>query len=321
MRGLHHVTALAGDPQQNVDFYTQVLGQRLVKVTVNFDDPGTYHLYFGDYTGSPGSIMTFFAWPHAPQGAAGAGEPVAVSYAASPASMAFWEERLQSRGIQTTRSTRFGEAVIRFADPDGMPLEIAADASQPQMAVWPRSPVPEEHALKGFHSVTLQVADADDTVKLLTQELGFSVAAEEDDGGALRIRLQAADGAAGSKIDLAVRPGGRGRMGRGSIHHIAFRAADDDEQAALRKALTAAGMAVTDVRDRNYFRSVYFREPGGVLFEIATDPPGFTVDEEAADLGRQLKLPEWLEGERGRIERGLLPFVNREHGIRIGGGA
>ncbi len=306
IQGLHHITAMAGDAQANLDFYHALLGQRLVKRTVNFDDPGTYHFYFADETGTPGTVMTFFPWPMARRGEPGNGEAAAFAYAVGPSSLGYWRERLAAAGVvRGTAETRFGQTVLPFRDPDGIRLELVAVDDPPAVGHWADGPVPAEHALRGFHSVTLWLDETDATAALLTGQLGHTLAGRE---GA-RSRYSAAGDGAGLHVDLLHRPGQpRGRFGAGSIHHIAFRTADDAEQDAYQTALRAAGFGVTPVRDRQYFHSIYFRSPGGVLFEIATDAPGFLSDESAAELGRSLRLPPWLEPRRAEIES-YLPAI------------
>jgi glyoxalase family protein len=303
IEGIHHITAMASDPQANVDFYHNLLGQRLVKTTVNFDDPGTYHLYYGDEVGSPGTIMTFFPWMGAHRGRRGSGEIGAVAYAIRGESLAFWRAYLERNGVDVEDGAeRFGQPVLTFSDPDGMPLELIVDDAAGAIRTWPDGSIPEEHALRGFHGVTLWIADGAATGDLLTSTMRYHLIGQEDD----RWRFQGA-GAVGSCVDLLVRPDlPDGAIGAGSVHHVAFRAQDDAEQLEYQHAIARTGLGVTPVRDRQYFHSIYFREPGGVLFEIATDGPGFLVDEPVERLGLSLKLPPWLEPQRAMIE-GILP--------------
>ncbi len=303
VQGIHHITAFASDPQANVDFYRRVLGQRLVKTTVNFDDPGTYHFYYGDYTGSPGTLLTFFPWPGAQRGRRGSGEIGAVAYAIAPESVDFWRQRLARHGVAVNAAApRFGETVLTFEDPDGLPVELITRSAPPPVQVWAEGPIPAEYALRGFHSVTLWVAHAAPTAALLTDILGFEAAERAGN----RQRFNSSSGAVGMTVDIAERGDlPRGMLGAGSVHHMAYRARTDDEQAEFRQQIAAAGHGVTPVRDRQYFHSIYFREPGGVLFEIATDPPGFLIDEPVAQLGTSLKLPPWLEPQRELIEQTL----------------
>ncbi|HEX7072324.1 MAG TPA: ring-cleaving dioxygenase [Rhodothermales bacterium] len=296
--GIHHVTAIAGPPQRNVDFYVRDLGLRLVKRTVNFDDPGTYHFYYGDYHGTPGSILTFFPWPHAVRGSAGAGTVGDTAFAVPPGSLVYWTERLRAANCPFQGPfTHLGSPTIVFEDPDGLSLQLVED---PEATAASGQGTDGEHSIRGFFGVTLAVANRTRTVRLLTEVMGFEHVGEEQD--VLRFRTKAPG--MGRHVDI-VTAANPARLGAGSVHHVAFRARDDDEQREWQEALTNAGLHVTDVRDRNYFRSIYFREPGGVLFEIATDAPGFAADEPLDQLGRDLKLPSWLETHRERIERQL----------------
>jgi glyoxalase family protein len=296
--GLHHVTAIASDPQRNLDFYTEVLGLRFVKRTINFDDPGTYHFYFGDDAGSPGTILTFFPWPRATRGSFGIGETAATSFSVPLPSIRFWETRLLSAGIPVERTgKRFDEEVVSFADPDGMRLELVGHAGARESRAPRNSNIPAEHSIRGFFGVTLCEGGFEKTAAVLGT-MGFHKIAEIGN----RYRFAADGNALGNHIDLLVEPDLRhGRLGAGSVHHIAFRAADDTSQLEWRDVLVAASLDVTPVLDRTYFHSIYFREPGGVLFELATDPPGFEFDESIESLGELLKLPPWLESQRARI--------------------
>ena len=300
--GIHHVTAIAGEPQRNVDFYAGLLGLRMVKKTVNFDDPETYHLYYGDGDGSPGSIMTFFPWAHAPAGLQGTGQLTVTSFSIPESSLGYWTDRLIDYGVRFEKlSRRFDDTVVSFADPDGMKLELIASATDDR-SPWEDGPVPAEHAVRGFHHVTLSERAPERTTKLMTDHLGFRQV-EEGDG---RYRFEADDGGPGNLVDVVDGSrDSRGRMGVGTVHHVAFRADDDEHQLEIREEVAGLGYDVTPVLDRNYFHSIYFREPGGVLFEIATDPPGFAADEAPDKLGTSLKLPPWLEPRRERIEEAL----------------
>ncbi len=301
--GIHHVTAITGEPQRNVDFYVGLLGLRLVKKTVNFDDPETYHLYYGDGVGSPGSIMTFFPWAHAPAGRQGSGQLTVTSFSVPESSLGYWTDRLIEYGVRFEKlSRRFDDTVVAFADPEGMKLELVASATDDR-SPWEDGPVTPEHAVRGFHHVTLSERDPDRTTKLMTETLGFRQV-EEGDG---RYRFEAGDGGPGNLVDVVDGSGdSRGRTGVGTVHHVAFRAENDEHQLEIREEVARIGYDVTPVIDRNYFNAIYFREPGGVLFEIATDPPGFAVDEYPVDLGTGLKLPPQYEPRRDHIE-GVLP--------------
>jgi glyoxalase family protein len=303
--GIHHVTAISGEPQRNVDFYVGLLGMRLVKRTVNFDDPGTYHLYYGDGAGSPGSIMTFFPWDGAPKGRIGAGQLTVTSFSFPASSLGYWTDHLVESGIRFEKpEDRFGETVLRFPDPDGLRLELVA-ASDDRREGWSEGPLPPEHAIRGFHHVTLLSTDPESTMRLMTETLGFRQTGEAEG----RTRFEAGDGGPGNTVDVANGSGfPRGTMGVGTVHHAAFRVPDEQTQLELREKVAALGYNVTNVLDRNYFRSIYFREPGGVLFEIATDPPGFTADEDPERLGESLKLPPWLEPRREQLEEVLPPL-------------
>ncbi|WP_227284547.1 ring-cleaving dioxygenase [Boseongicola sp. H5] len=296
--GLHHVTAISGPPQANVDFFTGVLGQRLVKKTVNFDDPGTYHLYYGDRTGSPGTILTFFPFADAGPGRAGPGMASAYGYAVPAGRFDPWMERLAEAAVAFDGPVeRFGARVITLADPDGAPVELIETDRE------------SAEDLDGFHSVTLWERDTEPTARLLVDVFGYEQASHETTGGVERLRLKAPGDARGAVVDLIRSDAPSiGRQGAGSIHHVAFRAEDDAVQQAWRETLTSAGFGPTPVIDRQYFNAIYFREPGGVLFEIATDPPGFAVDEDVADLGSALKLPAQYESQRDRLEQVLPPL-------------
>ncbi|MDR7521753.1 MAG: ring-cleaving dioxygenase [Armatimonadota bacterium] len=307
--GIHHVTAIAGAPQRNVDFYVGTLGLRLVKRTVNFDDPGTYHLYYGDQVGRPGTIMTFFPWPGAPRGRIGVGQVTVTAFFIPARAVGFWQERLRRHGIATRGPTaRFDETVLAFEDPDGLPLELVASDDDAR-AGWPDGPIPEAYAIRGFHSVTLSERGLDEggrrTLGLLDEGLGFRLVGEASG----RFRFAAGEGGAGALVDVLCLDGApAGETAVGTVHHVAWRTPDEAHQRAWQERIAHLGLRVTDVRDRRYFRSIYFREPGGVLFEIATDPPGFTVDEPPAHLGKHLMLPPWLEPRRAQLERALPPL-------------
>lgn len=307
IKGLHHVTAVARDPQRNIDFYRNVLGQRLVKRTVNFDAPDTYHFYFGDATGSPGSILTFFAWPNMRGGIRGNGETNAVAYSVPAGSLGFWQEHLKQNGITPQPiEKRIGEHVLVFDDPDSMRVELIESTSAVPVRFWEEGPIPQTHALMGFHSVTLWLDEVEPTADLLIKHMGYRFLVNEGE----RYRFVGDSNASGHIIDIVHRPGKIPfGFGAGSIHHVAFRIPTDEEQLEYQNSIRAAGFRVTEVMDRNYFHSIYFRELGGVLFEIATDTPGFAIDEPAESLGEMLKLPEWYEPNRTAIEESLPPVT------------
>jgi glyoxalase family protein len=307
--GIHHVTAITADAQANVDFYCGVLGLRLVKLTVNFDDPQSYHLYYGDAAGSPGSIMTFFAWPGGRKGPSGTGQVTATAFAVPAASLPYWSQRLQDQGVRVdTIDSRFDDTVLSFEDPDGMRLELVPSAAAVQEGA-DSGPIPREHAIAGFHSVTLSVEGYEHTAQLLTTVMSFTPDGAEGN----RFRYRAAGGTFAALVDVLCTPDARrGGMGAGAVHHVAFRTPDDGQQAAWRSLLVQAGFNTSPVMDRSYFHSIYFREPGGVLFEIATDIPGFAVDEAPASLGTGLMLPPQYETHRDRITE-LLPPLRLPH--------
>jgi glyoxalase family protein len=313
--GLHHITAIAGDPQQNVDFYTSVLGQRLIKRTVNFDDPGTWHFYYADAVGSAGTVLTFFPWAGVPKGVRGSGEATAVAYSVAADALPAWRIRLAAHDVAFTEQERFGHPLLAFEDPDGMAVELVGMARPPAVAHWEGGPVAPEMALCGFHSTTLQVRDGDASAALLRDLFGWREEAREGNRRRFVADGLVAEGGRGLAVDLVETPDlPRGRQGAGSIHHVAFRTPDDAAQEQGRAALAAAGLRVTPVRDRQYFHSIYFQEPNGVLYEIATDGPGFLWDESVETLGSSLRLPPWLEPQRRRIEE-LLPPIKVADGI------
>ena len=303
--GIHHVTAITSDPGRNADFYVDTLGLRFVKRTVNHDDTHTYHFSFGDRRGTSGTAITVFPWTdEGRRGEFGAGQTAATAYAVRPESVGYWRDRLADRGVEVEEAERFGESVLSFEDPDGIGLELvgteaAADApAEP----WEGSPVPAEHQLRGFDGVTLAVAGYEPTERVLTDVLGYELAAEED--GRRRYRTAAGE-RPGTTVDLVETTAERGRMGVGTVHHVAFKAEDTDAQEAYREAFEEHGLRVSEILDRKYFHAIYAREPGGVLFEVATTGPGFTADEDVEDLGSRLTLPEWLEDDREATEAAL----------------
>ena len=301
--GIHHVTAISGPARRNLDFHTRVLGQRLVKRTVNFDDPGTYHLYYGDEAGRPGTILTFFPWEHAAPGRLGIGETSRTDFQVPRASIGWWTHRFVEAGVaHEAPAKEFGETVLRFRDPDGMRLALVGIDGLDGEPAWAAGGILAEHAIRGFHGVTLMVAKAEGTAAILADVFGFAETGLE--GSLLRLSSGAREG--GHVTLHAVGDFLPGRPGAGSVHHVAFRAADDAEEFAMVEKLRAShGIATTEQKDRTYFRSVYFREPGGVLFEIATDIPGFAFDEPAHALGETLKLPPQYEAHRAVIEASL----------------
>ena len=305
LTGIHHVTAIASDPQRNVDFYAGLLGLRLVKKTVNFDDPSAYHLYYGDKTGTPGSILTFFYWPGgASRGQVGQGQMTRLSFSIAPSAMEFWHERLQRQGVVAERINRFGEDTLSFVDPDSIPVELVS-VTQDARSGWTGSGLPLEHALHGFHTAELTVRNAGPTENLLTGEMGYRLV--KRDGN--RSRFEVGPGGSGTYIDVNGAPHAPiGFGGVGTIHHVAWRVPDDASQLAMQDRLAKASYNVSPVRDRSYFRSIYYREQGGILFEIATDVPGFPADEPVASLGTALKLPPQFEQARRKIEALLPPL-------------
>jgi glyoxalase family protein len=304
--GIHHITAVAGNPRENYHFYTQVLGLRMVKKTINFDDPSVYHLYFGDESGNPGSILTFFPWEHLQNGKPDNGQVVAVSFSIPAGSGDFWISHLENQNVDVEKPfERFGKEVIGLQDPDGLHLELVLDSNANNVKGWANGPIPQEHTIRGLHGATLAEENYAATGRLLEEDLGFELTDQFDDR-----YLYTTDAPFGSVVEIIDRFELNGRPGKGTVHHIAFRCGDASDQESLRKKLQNKGYFLTEVKDRQYFRSVYFHEPGGVLFEIATDPPGFTLDEPLESLGSSLKLPEWLEDRRARIES-QLPNLTR----------
>jgi glyoxalase family protein len=301
--GIHHISAITADPQKNIDFHTGVLGLRMVKLTVNFDDPGSYHLYFGDEIGRPGTVLTYFAWPGAPRGRHGAGQATAVSFSIPQGAEGFWMERFREYNVITEKPyERFDEEVITFYNPDGLKLELVAHPDARERDGWPDGPISEEYAIRGFYSVTISELNKEPTIQMLTDTLGFRDINEVGE----RIRFESGMGGYGTMLDVQAQPGGPGGLvAAGTIHHIAWRTPNDSEHESWRQKLIHEGFNVTEIINRYYFHSIYFREPGGVLFEIATDPPGFTIDEPPSRLGTDLKLPPWLEPGRATILRRL----------------
>lgn len=303
--GIHHITAIAGDAQKNIDFYTGILGLRLVKKTINFDAPDVYHFYFGDELGRPGTVFTTFPFQGARRGTKGTGELTYTAFSIGKDSLDFWIERLKRYKVAVSDVlTRFGEKLIRFEDHDGMGIELIAN-DEDNRPGWTYGQIPGEHAIKGFYGATLNLRAKELTEQLLTRHMDYKFIGQEGD----RYRY-GTEGKPGDIVDIVLdKTGNRGMQSAGTVHHIAFRTANTQSQLAIQEILMQNGYHVTEVKDRNYFKSIYFREPGGVLFEIATDEPGFAIDEEEAHLGELLKLPEWAEPSRKRIEAGLVPVT------------
>jgi glyoxalase family protein len=320
--GIHHVTAITSNPQINMDFYTNNLGLRFVKLTVNQDDPTSYHLYYGDELGRPGTILTFFHWPNIPKGRRGTSEVAAISFLIPKNSIDYWLHRFVDQKIDHDGPIkRFGgEEVITLQDPDGLGLELVAHESaiDRTVNVWKEGPIPVEHSIRGFYSVTLSEEGYERTASILSDELGFIPTRQE--GSRFRYEIPATNSS--SSFSANHREGGGAKIvdvlclpytqqaviGIGSVHHVAWRTPTDEQQKVLRSNMIRAGLNATPVIDRFYFHSVYFREPGGILFEIATNPPGFTIDEKVEKLGSKLVLAPWLEPERKDLEKILPPL-------------
>jgi len=309
VHGLHHVTVIAGDPQENVDFYTRVLGMRLVKKSVNQDAPDTYHLFYADGVGSPGTDLTFFPWPGLPSARPRVGQIVEVPFAVPPGSLDYWTERLQENGVTIRdEELRFGERTLPFDDPHGLRLALVETDDEREFVPWEHSPVPTAHQVRGMHAVRLWEHDLEPTETLLTEVLGFEKIGEDD--GWHRYGVEG--GGSGTLAEVKVvdqHPRTSNRVGgTGAVHHAAWRTRDVDEQDALRDVVARVGLQPTPQIDRHWFTSVYFREPGGVLFELATDGPGFAVDEDPEALGTSLVLPPSMEDRRDEIEANLPPL-------------
>jgi len=307
VHGLHHVTAIAGDAQENLDFYAGILGMRLVKRSVNQDDPGTYHLFYADAEGSPGSDLTFFPWSQLAPLQQGVGLTNEVALAVPTGALGHWVDRLAHYGIRTGEpETRFGERVLPVTDPHGLSLTLIETSDERDFAPWTRGPVPEEHQIRGLHAVRMREHDMATTSRFLTEVLGFTAMGEEHGWH----RFGVDGGGSGRHLEILELPRAqRGRWGTGGVHHVAWRVADVPEQMEVQRAVREAGRRPTELIDRFWFKSVYFLEPGGVLFELATDGPGFAIDEDASTLGEQLILPPWLEPQRAQIEAGLPPLT------------
>jgi glyoxalase family protein len=305
--GLHHVTAIAGDPQKNVDFYITGLGLRLVKKTVNFDDPGTYHLYYGDSSGRPGTLMTFFPWRGIRPGVVGAGQSTQTAFSVPSGSLGWWSEHLTGLGFEPRiTGTSSSEERLLVMDPDGLQIELVATNEDDPRDPWESAVHPAEIAIRGQHSSVITVRDPEKTIALLVDDLGMRVV--ENSGN--RTRVAAGEGKPGALVDIVASSlAPEGLSAGGTVHHIAFRVPDQATQGLWRDELVSRGHRVTEILDRSYFTSIYFREPGGVLYEIATDTPGFDIDEPLLELGRSLKLPPWLEPSREDIEARVAPLA------------
>ncbi|MGO4545181.1 ring-cleaving dioxygenase [Paenibacillus sp. 2TAB23] len=300
--GIHHVTAFVRNPQVTADFYAGVLGLRLIKKTINFDAPEVYHLYFGNEAGSPGTIITFFPWENSRKGKVGAGQVGYTTYVVPADAFQFWKERFTKLSVDFAETSRFGEQYLQLEDPDGLKLEIVARESGAP-SKWTFGGVPAEKAIKGFGGAILYSAAPAATAETLVNVMGLVKIGEE--GGYARFQ---SSGDLGNVIDVNVESMELGHGGAGTVHHIAWRAKDDTEHAFWRSQVEGSGFLPTPIVDRQYFNAIYFRETGGILFEIATDPPGFARDEDAEHLGEKLMLPEWYEGRRKDIEQLLTPF-------------
>jgi glyoxalase family protein len=301
--GLHHITAIAGDAQRNYDFYTKVLGLRMLKKTVNFDDPKTYHFYFGDGVGTPGSILTFFPWPGVKQGVNGAGMATGIGYSVPEGSLEFWKERFEKFNVPHNGiSKKFGEDFLAFQDPDGLNLELIVPGNKDVRLPWETADIKAKVAIKGFHNVTLTLKDHKATAEILTDVFGYELVGTENN--LYRFKTDAVQNAA--IVDIIEDPkAGRGQNAGGTNHHVAFRVKDEETLMAFREKVMQKGLQITEKINRDYFFSLYFREPGGVLFEIATDNPGFATDEPIEELGSKLQLPDRYKSARAQIEEAL----------------
>ena len=304
--GIHHITAIVGHPQENVDFYAGILGLRLIKKTVNFDDPGTYHLYFGDDDGKPGTIITFFPWAGAAQGKIGGGQVGVITYAIPVGSLSYWETRLSKFSIRYEKTNRFDETYLQFEDYHGLQLELV-ERTDGQLNNWTFGEVTPDVAIKGFGGAILYSTDPNSTIETLQETMGLEKIAEEDD----LIRLKAY-GEIGNIIDVKQGALAQGIMGVGTVHHIAWRAKDEADHVDWQDYVYNKGYGVTEIKDRNYFNAIYFREYGDILFEIATDTPGFAHDESYETMGQSLKLPIQYESAREKLTPNLIPIEVRE---------
>ncbi|WP_259067941.1 ring-cleaving dioxygenase [Mucilaginibacter sp. X4EP1] len=303
IKGIHHVTAISGSAKRNVNFYTHTLGLHLVKKTVNFDDPKTYHLYYGDQTGSPGTILTFFPWEGITTGRRGARQVTEIGYSVPQGSFEFWLKRLEDHNIIHNKiAEKFGEQYLTFLDPDGLKFELTVAKNEDTRLPWETTEIKVENTIKGFHQITITTNKMEPTARILTEVLGFKLLAQSVN----RYRFITDSVANANIVDLVEVAGEiAGQIAGGSVHHVAFRVSNEKTLMEYRDIIAGMGIHITDKIDRNYFYSLYFREPGGVLFEIATDNPGFAVDEPADELGTHLMLPPQYESRRSEIERAL----------------
>ncbi len=304
--GLHHITAIAGNAKTNYDFYTRVLGLRLVKKTINFDDPGTYHFYYGDEVGTPGSILTFFPWQGVSHGRRGARQATEIGFSVHENSLDFWQKRLEENNITYNKvSEKFGEKYLVLLDPDGLKLELTVAKAPDNRKPWETQDITTENAIRGFHNVTITTNNMKTTADVLIEVFGYRLV--ESDVNRHRFITDTIGNAA--IVDLVEVAGEKpGLVAGGSVHHVAFRVKNEEVQMHFREKILARGLQITEQIDRQYFYSLYFREPGGVLFEIATDNPGFSIDEPVEELGSHLKLPPQYEQQRAQIEK-VLPAL------------
>jgi len=308
--GIHHITAIASSASENLAFYENVLRLRLVKKTVNFDDPYTYHLYYGDAAGAPGTIITFFPWEELPRGKTGAGTVTSIAFAIPKGSSDYWRKQLSVDGVETKEGERFGDSLIQFEDPHGLCLELIETPPVPSTLIQNSNPESAAHRIVGFHSATTLLRSLNKTQSLLMNSMGMAL--HDKEGNRYRFKMKS-DDSFGHFYDVVIDAQAEiGQQGGGTVHHIAFRVPTDEELKYWQKSLMDNGFSVTPIRDRKYFKSIYFHEPGGVLFEIATDPPGFTVDETCERLGRDLKLPDQYEPMRTEIESRLAKLRSTE---------
>jgi glyoxalase family protein len=311
VNGLHHVTCIASNPQKNLDFYAGILGMRLVKKSVNQDDPSTYHLFYADAEGRPGTDITFFPWQHMQPARKGVGLATEVQLAVAADTLPYWQKRFEQYGVKIGElETRFGEKVLPFKDYDGLELALVELSNQRAFTPWEKSSVPEDKQVIGLHGARMWQRTLEQSANFLTDTLGFDYQGHEKGWH----RYTVNGGGSGNFVDIQELPNlGRGQWGTGSIHHLAWRVDDTAHEMQVREAVAKAGRRPTDQIDRFWFRSVYFMEPGGVLFELATDGPGFAVDEDPSKLGESLVLPPWLEPHRAQIEAGL-PIIQLKSG-------